>query len=146
MAPWPALAAVCSVKSSSKQGSLCRCPTCERFYHYNCLSRGLSAVPSALVVEEECTGCRVRGERCYNESDAFSPAQLPSTMVAWRGRIVPYLPVLPEAVHEVPVRESAGTNKLQATDRTARFSHIMVQPMIERDVSNGTLVRQMQCK
>lgn len=140
------LTPVSSDASSRGLGSLSRCPTCKRLYHYNCLSRGLSGVLSGLAVEEECTGCQVVGERCYNEGDSFSAAQLPSTMVKWRDKILPYLPVLPEAVHEVPVWENAGQNKLQLTNRTARYSHIMVQPMIERDVSSGVLLRQMQCK
>lgn len=118
----------------------CECPLCSRHFHLDCRDR--SGEPTSPPYSRTCGGCRALGRACYRPEDEYRPEDLPPSMVHWMRDTGIYLPMTPMAVFNLPTYKTVGGLKTP-TGRSAKCAHVMIGPMVERDLSTPKFVEQL---
>lgn len=95
----------------------------------------MSGQLASTVPPGSCLGCVRRGERCVDREAIFTIDQLPTCIKHFRTRLMPYLPLLPVAVHMLPGDDGV----------MHEVPFIMLKPCIEREMMNPKVIEALSC-
>lgn len=130
-------------------GKLHTCNMCQRKKHRDCLDpeekkAQASDRAQASAFNSPCIGCKAHGcKPCFKHDVYFYPQDLPTTSDGFVKKWRDYISLLPVLVVNM-MTHHIKNHEHKPRGKTIPVSHIMIGPMLKRDVMNRAFLRRMQ--